>query len=208
MLLQLAASLTALYLAGAPPAERAPLVLGVRYTQTVVGPLSLQAGAMLRDGNALPGAERLALDGAGERHWGAGPRLRLGAVTLLGAITRTDRRYHGSGVGGYYVTLAGGLEAHAGPVAVRMEHAPEILKQWDADVRQTLLRAQAGRWTLTAARIRPWRHRAPPLVTGMVAHRVLGPVLVTAGWDAFPDARHVLRRHAVVGAGVHLGAPR
>src|SRR5690606_29939583 len=130
----------------APAPQRAPLTLGIRYTHAIAGPLAIQAGAMLRDGNALPGSERLALDGAGERHWGAGPRLRLGPLTLLGAFSRTDRRYHGSGLGGYYVTVAGGLEAQAGPLTLRLEHVPTTLKQWDADVRRTVLRAQLGDW--------------------------------------------------------------
>ena len=204
--LQLSASLTATYnvAAGVPEAWRAPLTLGVRYTQHVDGPLSVQAGAMLRDGNALPGSERLRLDGAGERHWGIGPRLALGRLTLTGSFARTDRRYAPSQSGGYYVVLAAGLEIRAGSFDARVEHAPATLKQWDADVRQTVLRARWGRLALTGARVVGWRDRVGAFVVGTVALRLLGPLAVTGGWEAVPDRAHVLRRQPVLGVGVVL----
>lgn len=205
---QVAGTLTATYnvATGVPAAWRAPLTVGVRYTGHIAGPLSVQVGAMLREGNALPGSERLRFDGAGERHWGAGPRLALGEhLTLLGALTRVDRRY-GQGTGaGYYVLAAAGLELHTRPVDVRLEHGPWTIKQWDADVRQTLLRVRSGPLSLTGARVVAWRDRRAAFVVGSATLRIIGPLAVTAGWDALPDEGHVLQGRTVLGFGLAAG---
>jgi len=206
-LLQLAVSVTALVNAapGAPAEWRAPVSIGIRYTLPVNDRLALQVGGMMLEGNAVPAFERLRFDGAGLRHWGVGLRYRTGGITWLGSFTRTDRRYHRSEWGGYYVTAAAGVEFRAGPAFVRVEHTVKTLKQWDADPVATIARVRLGPLGLMGQQVLAWETGATLLVASATLN-VIGPVIVTGGWQAVPRfPSHRLERVPVLGVGIGIG---
>lgn len=142
-------------------------------------------------------------------------------ITLLAAMQRTTRGYaiEGEDDHGYYVSPAVGVEISArtvklglvnAPVSVKLELAPLTLKSWRLGSKDLLIRARYDRLSITAAHVTPSKDQRACGATAawgaVVGFRLVGPVMLSAGWDLLPGDTHrnALRPTAFTGIGVQV----
>lgn len=178
------------------PEYRSHVDLGVRWSPRLMGSVRGEFGVELRQERADPFSERLKWDGNTLRHWGVGVRVDVAqGVELLGSFSRTDRTYgcpacpdpNDPVTEGYYAGFAVGVDLTRGPMRLRVEVMPVIVRSWALGRKQVVARGSLGPVGVTAEYATPAADQdAGARAAVRAAVRLLGPLYIQGGSELLP----------------------